>query len=125
MYFDQWMRGDPYRLWGETIGHSTKKDLPTAGDVWRSLTSGAVDPNIVSHITEFFTAHGFVWSPKGIVMKEPHQTMEEFQEGAQMAVAVVADLCRQEVSVETVSSEEVAVTALSPAEARCSQRGFG
>ena len=91
MYFDQWMRGDPYRLWGETIGHSTKKDLPTAGDVWRSLTSGAVDPNIVSHVTEFFTAHGFVWSPKGIVMKEPHQTMEEFQEGAQMAVAVVAD----------------------------------
>ena len=58
MLLDQWMRGDPYKLWGETIGHSTKKNLPTGSDLWRYFKDGRVDENLMSHVSDFFDAQG-------------------------------------------------------------------
>jgi hypothetical protein len=37
-FFDLWTRGDPLRLWAESLGHSSSKNLPQFTDIWGYIT---------------------------------------------------------------------------------------
>ena len=58
--FDLWMRGDPLRMWAESMGHSNTANFPTPGDIWSWVTGrSSPDMAVIGHLATYLRIYGY------------------------------------------------------------------
>jgi len=89
--FDLWMRGDPLRMWAESMGHSNTANLPTPGDIWSWVTGrSSPDMAVIGHLATYLRIYGYGFEQNGragVTILEPHLDLGEFSEGARATAA--------------------------------------